>query len=284
MKKKISLIMAILIAVSLAYISINSQDKSTDITDKLIAKIGDVSIQKSEIDNFPSKQNKKIKFSFLVEQKLWKLLSEKFKVPMDDQSILEYFKLSSNQPAYDAGSTMQYYDTNRGILDALKRVVNDGISEKEVYNDSLKSIMTYNDWKRVVSSFGNRGAIKTWEMQLNNKVDISKENLVAAYKPLYIERLVTEKICLQPEVKRKIEASLLESSISSLREIWKDDTLNSGRFQYECGIEATKWTLNFLEKNIVIFDDSFDGYESYLIPMLSGASSASERLMHSKGG
>ena len=49
-------------------------------------------------------------------------------------------------------------------------------------------------------------------------------------------------------------------------------------------IEATKWTLNFLEKNIVIFDDSFDGYESYLIPMLSGASSASERLMHSKGG
>ncbi len=146
----------------------------------------------------------------------------------------------------------------RLLLPALQRVVREGESPDVVYDEMLRGEMDAEHWRQLAEQLGDERHLTELErLASRDGAEMMAERL-AALRPGYLPVAVHNAICDTDPVAARIGRRLAAAGLDA------DDPAAGGMVNYQCRVEARAWLIDVVERNVVLKDTAYEGYQAHL--------------------
>ena len=203
------------------------------------------------------------RFVLLVEDRLAKILTERFSIPMDDESVQSFLRQVLPE-SYSAESVQQLQETGGLVLNAAARVIEDGedpgqVFEQEALADQVPG-MTLDLWLEAVGSEEMAERVVNRDNIIEGVEHELFEASMDSARYVYLTRSLRTAICSEPEVAATID-SRLEQLIPDHQTRGGVGSLNQGVRNYQCGVAMNDYLSNLLSAEVQVNDPRLQDYE-----------------------
>lgn len=197
---------------------------------------------------------KKLKLALYVEKKLLPQLASEYNIDQSREAVLSFIKVKISP--FNLQKNAQ-----RLTVKAMREVVINGRSEKDVYNEyfngkGYKGLFpsSLDEWKERVKLYGKKELIEFYELELKKKVeDISTSDFIF-YKKRYLEQKLKSAYCKKEDIFKSLPLSF----------IIKNSKFVQQEAEYKCTQVFYPWLLSETTKRVEVIDKKYKGFEVYL--------------------
>lgn len=206
-------------------------------------------------------------FARLQVDKVRSAIIEKLEIDVSDLAVQQYFKQEAAEPILSKETYEQQRLDAETLADALETLLN-GEDPDKVYELSGYKLagLDKDHWGSYVSLTDTvkRNMIVTMRQRSMMTYHDFVNELVPQLSPIYVQRVMSQRICNLPEVKKKIDAHFKSATVTGSVEA----TPSKGLVHFQCHKSARLWVLDFAKRLIGPVDSSLEGWEKQ-IPLFS---------------
>ena len=195
--------------------------------------------------------------AWFVERQLYASLAQRFDIPADEKSIDGYLRATYPE-AFSSASLEEEREQFRLLLPALQRVVREGESPDVVYEEMLRGEMDAEHWRQLAEQLGDERHLTELERLASRDDAGVVAERVAALRPGYLPVAVRNAICATDPVAARIGRHVAAAGLDA------DDPAAPGMIHYQCQVEARAWLIDVVERNVVLKDTAYEGYQGHL--------------------